>query len=75
METGSTVRVVRSPYRGVKRGEVGEIVERLRVESPRHILVVRFKDGKEWQFFPGELVVLPGPEVPAEGGQKEEQQC
>jgi len=67
MELGSRVMVLHSPYSQVKRGEVGDIVARIRQRSPREILVVHFRDGKTWEFYPGELTVLCGSDAPATG--------
>ena len=73
MEIGSVVRVVRSPYFQGKRSDVGYVVARIRQKTPREILVVQFKDGKTWEFYPSELAVLGEQNVPAEGRQEEEE--
>ena len=57
------VKVKGSPYRAVKRGVVGEVVERKYVGTTYEILKVRLPGGAEWAFHPDELEALDGAAV------------
>jgi hypothetical protein len=57
------VRVKGSPYRAVKRGAIGRVVERKFLGTPSEILKVRFQDDTIWSFYPDELEVLDDEEV------------
>ena len=57
------VRVRGSPYMVVKRGAIGEVVERKFLNTVHEILKVRFKGGVVWSFHPDEIEVLDNEEV------------
>ena len=47
----------------VKRGAIGEVVERKFLNTIYEILKVRFKGGVVWSFHPDEIEVLDNEEV------------
>ncbi len=47
----------------VKRGAIGEVVERKFLNTPYEILKVQFKGGVVWSFHPDEIEVLDNEEV------------
>lgn len=51
------VMVVRSPYRSVKRGAIGKVLNR-KFRGPYEVWLVLFQKGESWLFRPYELKVL-----------------
>ncbi len=57
------MKVRGSPYRAVKPGRTGVVLERKFLSTPYELLKVEFGDGTLWSFHPDELEVLDNEEV------------
>ena len=58
MGTMARVRVKGSPYKAVRVGATGKVIERERIGTPLELIVVEFTDGTAWRFYRDEIELL-----------------
>ncbi|KKN84433.1 hypothetical protein LCGC14_0288950 [marine sediment metagenome] len=52
------VLVKGSPYRAVKVGAIGKVINHERINTTLELVVVEFKDGTHWRFYRDEIEFL-----------------